>query len=503
VDRAFAFPEQEFKERLLGDPLRSGVPPLLAKLRQGRIVPMTGAGLSAGAPTSMPLARAVASELCDWARTLGLDDEVGALSDPTDLGEVTAMVEVAVGRQVLIAELINRVPWTGRPFNVGHLAIALMFGEQLVSTAFTLNWESGVAKAADDIEGLQLSCPSDLATMGTATPPHHIHIHGDPAHPAALVITNEDLRAPHAMAWTQPQLQAALTTGEPMLVGFAVEPEYVIETLENVFAMTQQPAAAVVDIVNLTTFRARSPRLSAATGINRPHPAYIQGYAGEVLAETMRGFYAGRAREMVGRAAERVEGVSGASPSDAAVDAVLGALLGMTLENFLALLWLSSYLSSDDGDAQMPVLARISEHFESALACLIVLADAANFTALENRGPSFRLRFSGSGGEADLWIVVPTDPTPIRDVLLRIPDRSVSLMRPGDDIIPLVAICARTDGRIPPAGHPALVAPSAPGTLASPTRSAAAAMDLDEIVHRRDTLGTGTVPHVEDLLRLP
>lgn len=179
MHRDYDFTEPSFRAVPLRDPLsKPALQRLLATLLQRRLIPLAGAGLSAGSPTDAPQASAVADRLVEFARNAGLQAQIDGLEDPRDLGEVAAVLCEALGRGPLERELLA-VDWAGRPFNVGHLAIALMYGEGLVSVGFTTNWDPLIARAADTIADLRLWCPCDIHSLRVSGHPMLVHLHGD------------------------------------------------------------------------------------------------------------------------------------------------------------------------------------------------------------------------------------------------------------------------------------------------------------------------------------
>ena len=141
-----------------------------------------GAGLSAGEPTSLPGGAGVAADLGAWAAGVGIP--MGGVADPQDLGEVAQAVEDATDEPTLSKQLLDLEPWSSRPFNLAHLSIALLYSEGLLTVSFTANWDPQVKRAAETIEGMQLSCPCNVPTLQVSSPPTFTHIHGcveDPA----------------------------------------------------------------------------------------------------------------------------------------------------------------------------------------------------------------------------------------------------------------------------------------------------------------------------------
>ena len=78
------------------------------------------------------------------------------------------------------------------------------------------------------------------------TDPCLVHLHGHYDDPTSLVMTDADLAKPGAIKWTDPMLKAALVAQDPIFVGFAAEPEYVIRSLTKMRSAMQRAPASVI-----------------------------------------------------------------------------------------------------------------------------------------------------------------------------------------------------------------------------------------------------------------
>jgi hypothetical protein len=497
----YDFTEPSFRSVPLRDPLSEpALQRLLATLLQGRLIPLVGAGLSAGSPTDAPQASVVADRLVEFARNAGLQEQIDALEDQRDLGEVAAVLRDALGRGTLERELLA-VNWAGRPFNLGHLAIALMYGEGLVSVGFTTNWDPLIARAADTIADLRLWCPCDIASLRTSGQPLLVHLHGDADHPTSLVATRAELDEPDAVLWTQPQLAAALARGELMLVGFGVEPEYIMKTLEAVVGVVGDPPAAVINRQPQADFVARSPRLAAASEIDGSSTNYVEGPATDCLAEALRMLYFALVRKVLDDAGERGRAVFKGRLTQEGIERVTTAVLNGSLADLLGMLWTAAYLPSGRATTRQPTVRSLHHDLAAAITVVMVLASAKDVADLGRTDTGMRLLTVG--GPVDLWIVLPEERMTTTAAARGGMAQSSRLSKLSDGDVPLVMIFARTDGAAPGGGHANLVGTQPAGALTGGMRQPADLLTLEGLSSRADRLDGDAPSSLRDLLRLP
>lgn len=489
----YAFTEASFRTRSLSTPL---VEPRLARLVMGllarRIVPFLGAGLSASSPANAPAGGSLAQMLAAHARAAGLGPELAALPDPDDLGEVARVIEGRLGRPVLERLLVNLVSWSARPFNLGHLVIALLYGEQLISMGFTTNWDPLIRRAADTVAGVALSCPCDIPTLRATTPPMLVHLHGDVEHPDSLVATSAQVDAPDARLWTEAQLQAALTVNELLLVGFGVSPEYIVRTIEKVFAIVNAPPAAVIDIQAVGDFVARAPRLAAAAQVDVHCTHYAEGSATEMLAEALRACYAGRTEAVLAESESRVRALAGARVTDVGIQRVRDVVMDGSLSELLGALWRGAFLPTGAAHVRQPTLVGTRDPLASAVATLMLLASAEDVASLERRPHGFRVQHAGD--PFDVWIVLPPERMVTLAAARGTAQRSARFTPPADAGVPLMLVCANTDGLPPRGGHAHLVGAPPPGTPGSAMRQPSEVLTLDSLHDRVGSLAA-SVPY--------
>jgi hypothetical protein len=499
----YSFTEASFRIAPLDDDVDPRLQRLVVRLRQQQVFFVTGAGLSAGPPTQLPTGRRLAEKLHDWARREGFGMRLNGLTNPGDLGEIAEVLEEAVGRNAVIKQVLQDTPWTRRPFNLGHLVLALLFGEGLLENSFTANWDPCVRHAGDSIAGLRLACPCDIPGLGVASTPRFVHLHGHAESPGTVVIKNTDLDAPTSMKWSQPQIAASITTSDAVVVGFAAEPAYVVRTLEDMLSTMDSSPAAVIDFQPEPDFAASSPQLAAALGIAGLQSPYVQGSATDCLGEVARGCYAAAARDILEEAERRATQLIEAPLilTSSVTAEVHALLLEQPLVAFLELLWRAAQLA-DDEPALQPTLRRTAAELAAVLAGLMLLGACGDVQAVLPIEEGIRL--VRDAGDVDVWPVVPENRVSVTTAVRRAVGASARFTRPGASARPLVLFCAGTDGAVPATGHASLLDSATIGSLTHSTRVPAAVTTLDEVHRRLCTLAAaGPVPLLADLVPLP
>jgi len=289
-----SFHEISFRRTPLAEPPRAETGLALASLVNGRAFFVTGAGSSAGAPTGLPTGPQLAAGLVAWAEGSGLGEQMAALEDCSDLGEVCEALNGALNRGMVIRQIEEEVDWEESDPNLCHLAIALLFGEEAVSISFTVNWDPKLSDAFKRVGGkIVPRVAYNAATMSTANnnEPRLIHLHGLWSDPDSLVMTSTELEKNAAVKWTDPQLRASLSSGSAILVGFAAEPSYVLKSLSEMRELMDNPPTSVIGREEVEKFTAKSPRLAEAIRLNENLDRYVQGDACEVLGELLRCYY--------------------------------------------------------------------------------------------------------------------------------------------------------------------------------------------------------------------
>jgi hypothetical protein len=487
IHRPLTFEEESFRLTPLGDAPAGAVGHALVALHESRAFFMTGAGSSAGAPTGLPTGPQLAERLGKWARDTGFGDEVEALADQRDLGQVCEVLEGAMGRVDVVRYIRRNVDWEDSEFNLCHFAIALFYAEEVVKLSFTANWDPKLEDAICRVAGRQQPrIARNRQTMGeVGTDPCLVHMHGHCQDPDSLVMTSKELKGPDTLKWTDPSLRAALTKQDPIFVGFAAEPEYVIESLREMRAEMERPPASVIGIETAAKFSADSAALAEALKLDEDKDRYVQGEACEVMGELLRCCYRKRidqvladaeTRAGVGAGTRRVLSAAGAATVRSAIEA-------LSTEKLLALLWSATAKVDNDGASRQASIAKISSELAETLAVLMVLTSCDDAREIAVSRGGFRLS-RADGTAVDLWPAIPEDYLSPTDAQARIYRHSDRFSGPADANVPLVLICAGTTGALPNSSKVSLIGEAAPTNVGAAQRAPVRVIDLNELDRR-------------------
>jgi hypothetical protein len=487
------FEQTSFSDRTLEAEPATEVRHALASLRDRHAFFFTGAGSSVGDPTGLPSGRQLAEILAEWGRETGAAERLEALADPGDLGEVCAVLVEAFDRETVVREIRKAVDWRESKVNLCHLALALLYAEGMLQISFTANWDPKVEDALD-----RVVCESrprvarDRDTMGeVGGDPCLVHLHGHYEHPASLVMTEADLARPDAIQWTNPMLKSALTQNDPIFVGFAAEPEYVIRSLSEMRAAMQRAPAGVIAIEALADFCANSAALADALRLAEDPTRYIQGNALEIMGELLRCCYRKLLSDLLSDAEARARAgeATGAVLSEAGIERVRVALFGLTLERFLGFLWGSAAKVAASGASGQATLLCLRSALAEALAVVMVLASCNAVEELAVKGSGFRLKRE-DGSPVDLWPALPRDHLNPTDAVKRAYRHGDRFAGPADAAVPLVVVCAGTSGALPRDGKVSLTGSAKPANLAGGMREPRSVIDLSEVDARFRDGGT-------------
>lgn len=452
IHEPISFHEPAFCETPLSEDPDPAVKHAVVPLHERRAFFFTGAGSSAGGPTDLPTGPQLAARLVEWARESGAGEAVRSLGDPTDLGQVCAALEEALAREDVVRHIRHIVDWRHSEFNLCHLTIALLYAEEMLRMSFTANWDPKLEDALD-----RIACKSrpqiarDKATMAeVGSGAYLVHLHGYYADPESLVMTNEDLDDPEALSWTNPLLRAALVSQDPIFVGFAAEPEYVIRTLSEMRAEMQRPAASVIALEALADFCTQSAALAEALRLGEDAERYVQGDARQVLGELLRCCYRKLLGELLADAEARARAGSGTGRTftEQGAQIVREALGGLTVEGLLSLLWATTAKTTPGGGAPQATVLSLAAGLAEMLAVLMVLASCQDTAALSVSHGGFRLTRE-DGSRVDIWAAIPEDHLSPSDALTRVHRHGDRFAGPADSEVPLVLVCAGTSGALP------------------------------------------------------
>ena len=489
MTRPYDFAQPSFAVTPLDQAPAAEIGKLALKLSDGRVFLLTGAGLSAGPPTSLPVGPQAAALLRDEMTAFGL--VLTGVGNPDDLGDIAAAVEAELGDSELRNRLKRIVDWEGRPPNLAHVVVALLFAERLISYGFTANWDPCVAKAAHGVEGLQLDCPCDLETLRTSNPPMFVHIHGKAGHPETLVATSADLAKSPAADWTEPQLAGATAQSDPLVVGFAAEPKYMLDTIEIVLNAVGRKPAGVISLDPASAFVAGSPRLAGILQVDVDCDHYVPGDASDRLAEILRAWARVQVGDVLGQAQQRADNLASPRlPLDLdKANLVRERVMQQSLRWLLELLWRGARLPSDQQVLQPPLGSRTGE-LAGSLAAVMLLASCPDVADVDATPSGFRLTLEG-GEVIDLWLAIPPEPIAVQSAARAAFDNSPRFSSPGEEDIPLVMIHARLDGYLP-TGHVSLTHGGGPSaSLVDGRRRTIDALDLSELDRRATELAGG------------
>lgn len=492
LHKPITFKQNSFRERPLREDPDPTVKHAVVPLYEERAFFFTGAGSSAGQPTGLPTGPQLAAKLVEWAHESGAGAAMEAVDDPNDLGEVCTALEAALDRAALVRHIRKVVAWRDSKINLCHMVIALLYAEGLLRISFTANWDPKVEDALDRVAcAKRPRIARDATTMGeVGTDPCLVHLHGHYDDPTSLVMTDADLTKPGAIKWTDPMLKAALVAQDPIFVGFAAEPEYVIRSLTEMRSAMQRAPASVIALETLTDFCAKSVALAEALKLAEDEDRYVAGDALEVMGELLRCCYRKLLEEVLREAEEmaRAGGGAGRVLSETGVERVREALRDLTLERFLALLWAVSAKAAENGTAPQATLLCLQTAFAETLAVMMVLASCHDVAELSVTDGGFRIRRE-NGSSIDLWPAIPSEHLNPTDAIARVLRYGDRFGGPADSEVPLVVVCAGTSGALPGAGKISLMGAGAAEKIVRARREPAGAINLSAIDARFDGAG--------------
>ena len=464
----------------------------MVPLHEERAFFFTGAGSSAGRPTELPTGPQLAAKLVEWANESGAKDAVEGVDDPNDLGQVCTALEVALDRDAVVRHIRRAIAWRDSEINLCHMVIALLYAEGVLQISFTANWDPKVEDALDLVVcAKRPRIARDAATMGeVGTDPCLVHLHGYYDDPSSLVMTDADLAKPAAIKWTDPMLKSALAAQDPIFVGFAAEPEYVIRSLTEMRSAMQRAPASVIALESLSDFCAKSVALAEALKLAEDEDRYVSGDALEVMGELLRCCYRKLLDQVLSEAEKMAQVGSGAGRvlSDTGVERVREALRDLTLERLLALLWATTAKAAEHGSAPQATLLCLQTALAETLAVLMVLSSCQDAAQLSVTDGGFRIGRE-NGSSIDLWPAIPTEHLNPTDAVTRALRHGDRFSGPADSDVPLVVICAGTSGVLPGRGKVSLTGAGAPEKVARARREPAAAINLSAIDGRFDGSG--------------
>ena len=482
------FDEKSFKETALGAEPELAVGAALLKLEDGKAFFVTGAGSSAGQPAGLPTGPGLAAILEEWARPAGFGPKLDTLADKGDLGQVCEMLDEEVGRPAVVREIQRRVDWRDSNYNLCHLAIALFYGEKILSVSFTANWDPKVGDAFEVVTSEKK--PRVVWNKGmmsvVGNDPHLVHLHGHWSDPDSLVMGNSELHLPKVLKWTEPSLKSALSNHDPIFVGFGAEPEYVIHSLEEMRLEMEHPPTSVIGLDDVEDFSTKSGALSKALGLDLDKACYIQGDACEVMGELLRCFYRKHLCSVVDDAVARIHATGALSLIfQADAEAQLRAVIeDMPMETLLGLLWNSTARASENGNCPQRTIASCASELAETLAVVMTLCSCHDAADLRVSRDGFRIT-RNDGVVFDLCPAMPSNHINPFEAQTRAHRNSDRLSGPADAELPMVLVCAGTIGALPPKdAKVSLVGGGDSKSVSASKREPADVITFNELDHR-------------------
>ena len=212
-------------------PMGHGQPVFAVSLAEmaahGRLVLYTGAGLSRGKPSEIPVGAEVARRV--HARLVDLlGAEVLAGSDPSNLVSVADVVASTPGGIDLVRRTaVGVAEFTTADPNFGHEVIALLLLEGAVAT-ITTNWDDCIERAGGAERVLAVVSDRDRQEIHT---PALLKVHGCATRPDSVLVSTNDLATPPV--WARDEINNRLADSHAVFVGIGDVAGYVRVRIEE------------------------------------------------------------------------------------------------------------------------------------------------------------------------------------------------------------------------------------------------------------------------------
>jgi hypothetical protein len=258
--------------------------PLLALVRQGKVTPFVGAGVSMAPPTLLPSASRLAEQL--------VDDGHGKAGD--DLEQIAEDCWSASGDGRLFATALPIASWRIRPINVCHRVIAELAAEGLVNTILTTNWDTCLETALHEI-GVPywpIRSAEDLAVAHNADA-RVAKLNGCIELPLSIKARRTEVDSPDwGSEWATALVASNVLSSSLLFVGYSGASRAATRTIERI---RREPHSAGLDwVVDLmpkqeAEARERSADFLAALGVNADK--YLQSDAARFFESLREGLY--------------------------------------------------------------------------------------------------------------------------------------------------------------------------------------------------------------------
>lgn len=220
-------------------PARQLVPAtLLALIRQGKVTPFVGAGISMMPPTLLPSASQLAAELIHAG--LGKPGE--------DLEQIAEDCWQASGDERVFVGALPISKWRVRPTNECHKVLAELAAEGLVRTILTTNWDTCLEAALREtgVPYTPIARNEDLATSD-ATSARVAKLNGCIEQAGTIKARRTDVDSPDwCSEWTKALLASNVLSSSLLFVGYSGASRAATRTIE---AIRKEPHSAGLDWV--------------------------------------------------------------------------------------------------------------------------------------------------------------------------------------------------------------------------------------------------------------
>lgn len=255
---------------------------LALKAKSGRLVIYAGAGVSAAAPTDLPVGPQLAERAAAW-----LSGRVAGLRpyDDQNLLDVADAVEAKPGGRDLLQEALTELAEFGvADPNYAHRAIALLLVEG-AAVVLTTNWDDCIERAAPP--GTRLQVVVDDVDFAKVRGAAVLKVHGCASRLGSLLVSTQDLTKPPL--WVSTGLTPHLSASTIVFVGIGDIAAYVRVRIHQLLADAGiSPDLRVVSpgIVEKWT----SSQWSKIPGIDVPEDHRIAEAAEAFLDELLRAY---------------------------------------------------------------------------------------------------------------------------------------------------------------------------------------------------------------------
>jgi hypothetical protein len=214
---------------------------LIPASEDGDLTLCVGAGVSRADDAALPLAGALAEQLCDWLeQTL---DGFQAPADRTNILLVADAAEAVTGDlRPLQDAVLKLADFTGAKPNLGHLALAMLLAEGAVHAVLSWNWDTCIERAAPPDERVEVALSQEA--VANLRIPALVKVHGCALQAPTLLITSAQLTAPPP--WSNQTMAEKLARGRVVFVGIGDVAGYADQRIQELVNEMELGGIAVV-----------------------------------------------------------------------------------------------------------------------------------------------------------------------------------------------------------------------------------------------------------------